>query len=148
MSYLLSSRFLRKKSPPPPPDPTTKKKVKTMTSTQQTTERILQESITHVVSNEECCLRFGATNTSPTLVKLQQLPNRVQQRESHDQIAKQILCKVLMVVLSNHCAGFLKTAGSDGRLLPLDEAMSKWIKRLGFGLRGGLLCGDCPGHFH
>lgn len=46
-----------------------------------------------------------------------------------------------MVLLSNHSAGFLKTAGSNGQLLPPDEAMSGWIKRLV--LRGGLLCGDC-----
>lgn len=95
-----------------------------------------------MVRNVECCLLFGVTNTVLERVKVQQLPNRIQHKESPDQLTEPVRCKVLMVVLSNQSAGFLKKAGSNGHLLSLDEAISKWIKRRGVGLRGGLSYSD------
>lgn len=95
-----------------------------------------------MVRNVECCLLFEVTNTVLELVKVQQLPRRIQRRESPNPLTEQVPSKALMAALSNHDAGFLKTAGSIGQLLALDEAISKWIKGLGVGLRGGLSCGD------
>lgn len=78
-----------------------------------------------MVRNVECCLLFEVTNTVLELVKVQQLPNRTPHKESPDQLTEQVPCKALMAAPFNPSAGFLKTAGSNGQLLPLDKAISK-----------------------
>ena len=80
VSHVLSNRLFKKKKKKSPLIPLSQKKVKLMNSTLQTTARILPESITHMVRNVECCLLFEVTNTVLKLVKVQQLPDRIQQR--------------------------------------------------------------------
>lgn len=77
------------------------------------------------------------------LFKVNTVLGLVQLTESHLK-NQQVPCKVLMVFLSNHSAGFLNTAGGKELLLLRDDAILKWIKRQGVALRGGLLCSD-PG---
>lgn len=89
-----------------------------------------------MVRNVECCPLFEVTSTVLEVVKVQQLFLAESSTESPDQ-QDRYPRRVLMFTPSNHGAGFLKTAGTNGWLLPLDEAISKWIKS-----SGGLLCGD------
>lgn len=86
-----------------------------------------------MVRNVECCLLFEVTNTVLELVKVHQLSNR-KHGESPDQPTGFLQS---ITGPTNHSAGSLKAARSDGQLVPTDEAIKSKYQS---GLSGRVLC--------